>query len=154
MKLNKNKEIDILIKTPVKLAPEKPIIYTIKNSSDKTFIIDPYGFVGDSYWTFNNKKLIPIEFSRGYYSREDKNCRDDLIIIKPKQKIDIGLSLNYVDKAIYDYSKTGNYIRNIQSKHSKQNGMPSTCKSYINELEKKGYIMLEDSIVAKIPFVK
>lgn len=154
MKINKSNEVDILIKTPVKLEPEKPIIYSIKNNSKKTYIIDPYGFVGETYWLLNDKKLIPIQFSRGYYSRDNDDCRNDLIIIKPNEKIEKGLSLNYMERAIYDYSESGNYIRIVQSNHNKQNGMPSSCKQYIDELELKGYHFLNDSIVAKIPFIR
>ncbi|MGN7864633.1 hypothetical protein [Chryseobacterium sp. 22458] len=154
MKLNKSKDIDILVNVPVKLIADKSVIYTLKNNTNRTYIIDPYGFVGNSYWILNNEKLNPINFSRGYYSREDEDCRNELIILKPKQKMDATLSLNYIEKGIYDFSKTGSYIRNIKSKHSQENGMPLSCKSYINTLEKKGYIMLEDSIVAKIPFIK
>ncbi|WP_042720549.1 hypothetical protein [Flavobacterium sp. B17] len=154
MKINKSNEVDILIKTPVKLEPEEPITYNIKNNSNVIYIIDPYGFVGESYWLLNNKKLVPIQFSRGYYSRENDDCRNDLIIIKPNEKIEKALSLNYMEKAIYDYSQSGNYIRIVSSNHSKQNSMPSSCKQYINDLELKGYRFLNDSIVAKIPFVK
>lgn len=154
MKINKSNDVDILIKTPVKLEPEEPITYSIKNNSNVIYIIDPYGFVGESYWLLNNKKLVPIQFSRGYYSRENDDCRNDLIIIKPNEKIEKALSLNYMEKAIYDYSQSGNYIRIVSSNHSKQNSMPSSCKQYINDLELKGYRFLNDSIVAKIPFVK
>lgn len=153
-KINKSEEIDILIKTPVNLKPEEPLLYTIKNNSDKTFIIDPYGFVGESYWTLNSKKLNPINFSRGYYPRDEDDCKNELIIIKPKQKIDANLSLNYLERGIYDYSKTGDYLRVINSSHNKENGKPSSCRQYINELELKGYHFLNDNIVAKIPFVK
>lgn len=152
MKLNKSKNIDILIKVPIKLISDKPLVYTLKNNTNNTYIIDPYGFVGSSYWMLNNEKLNPINFSRGYYSREDEDCRNDLIILKPKQKIDRTLSLNYIEKGIYDFSKKGNYIRNVKSIHNKENGMPSSCTKYINELETKGYFLLEDSIVAKMPF--
>ncbi|AZA90569.1 hypothetical protein EG343_08015 [Chryseobacterium nakagawai] len=154
MKLNKSKNIDILIKVPVELIADKPVIYTFKNNTDQTYIIDPYGFVGKSYWELNNEVLNPINFSRGYYSREDEDCGNDLIILKPKQKIDTTLSLNYMERGIYDFSKAGKYSRIVESKHNKDNGMPSSCKQYINELEIKGYHFLEDSIVAKIPFIK
>ncbi|MGE8554227.1 MAG: hypothetical protein ACN6OB_09910 [Chryseobacterium jejuense] len=154
MKLNKSKNIDILVKVPVELIVEKPVIYTLKNNTNNTYIIDSYGYVGKSYWELNNEILNPINFSRGYYSREGEDCRNDLIILKPKQKMDTILSLNYMERGIYDFSKTGNYSRNIESRHSKENGMPLSCKQYINDLEKKGYIMLDDNIVAKIPFIK
>ncbi|MDH6252585.1 hypothetical protein M2347_002312 [Chryseobacterium sp. H1D6B] len=154
MKLNKSEQIDILIKTPLKLIGDKPVIYTIKNNTNNTYIIDPYGFVGNSYWILNNEKLNPINSSRGYYSRENEDCKNDLIILEPKQKIDTTLSLNYMERYIYDFSKTGKYIRHVESKHSRQNGMPLSCKQYINELEKKGYHLLDDSIKAEIPFVK
>ncbi|WP_123902279.1 hypothetical protein [Chryseobacterium arthrosphaerae] len=155
MKLNKSNEIDILINAPWKFEENYNISYIIKNKSSKTYIIDPYGFSGDSYWLFNNEKLNPIDYLRGYYTRyTDDDCKNTLIILKPKQKIDTTLNLNYREKSIYNLSKPGKYIWNIKSNHSRKNSMPLTCKSYINTLEKKGYIMLEDSIVAKIPFIK
>ncbi|WP_131368691.1 hypothetical protein [Chryseobacterium luteum] len=154
MKLNKSNDIDILVKTPVKLIADEPVIFTIKNNSNFTYIIDPYGFVGNSYWMLNNKKLDPVNFSRGYRSREAIDCKNDLIILKPKQKMDTTLSLNFMERGIYDFSKAGNYIRVAESRHNEQNGMPLICKQYINELESKGYRLLDDSIDAKIPFVR
>ncbi|MGE8554226.1 MAG: hypothetical protein ACN6OB_09905 [Chryseobacterium jejuense] len=155
MKLNKSKDIDILINTPWKFGENNRVNYTIENKSNKTYIIDPYGFSGESYWLFDNKKLNQIDRSRGYYTRHtDDDCQNDLVIIKPGQKIDTNLDPNDRDEGIYDLSKPGKYIWNIKSYHSKGNSMPLTCKSYINTLEKRGYIMLEDSIVAKIPFVR
>ncbi|TZF94193.1 hypothetical protein FW781_16345 [Chryseobacterium panacisoli] len=154
MKINKSKDIDILIKTPVKLITDEPVMFTIKNNSNSTYVIDPYGFVGNSYWMLNNEKLNPINFSRGYRSREDIDCRNDLIILNPKQKMDTTLSLNFMERAIYDFSKTGRYTRIIESRHNGKNGMLLGCKQYINELERKGYRLLDDSIDAKIPFVK
>ena len=55
-KINKSKEIDITVTIPIKLETEKEITYSIKNNSDKTYVIDPYGFVGESYWLLNTKK--------------------------------------------------------------------------------------------------
>lgn len=154
IKLNKSNEIDIIVKVPVNLSTQIPVQYSIQNRSATTYIIDPYGFVGDSYWMLNNEKLNPIDRSRGYYSREDVDCKEDLIIIKPKQKIDTVLNLNYIDRGRYDLSKSGNYFFAVKSRHNKKNSMPSSCQQYINELEIKGYHFLEDSIVAKIPFIK
>ncbi len=155
MKINKSNEVDILVKTPVNLIPEIPVKYTIKNNSKKTYIIDPYGFVGESYWMLNNQKLKPIEFSRGYYSRyTDDECKNDLIIIKPRQVMDTAIVLNYMERGIYNYSESGNYIRSVKSEHNKQNVTRLGCTSYIRTLEMQGYTVLEDSIVAKIPFYK
>lgn len=154
MKLNKSKEIDITVKSPVDLQTDKAIVYTIKNNTDKTYIIDPYGFIGSSYWTFNNERLNPVNFSKGYYSRDHYDCENDLIILKPKDKLDTTLVLNYHQKEIYDFSTQGKYVFYVKSNHSKQNGMPSSYKQYINDLEKKSYLFLNDDIDAKIPFVK
>lgn len=155
MKINKSKEIDILIDSPWKFGESNRPSYTIVNKSHKTYIIDPYGFSGDSYWLFNAEKLNQIDVSRGYYTRHsDDDCKNALIIIHPKQKINAYLSLNDLDLGRYDLSKSGKYFLNIKSNHSIKNSMPSTCSSYIKTLEKKGYIMLEDSIVAKIPFIR
>lgn len=154
MKLNKSKEVDILLKLPTTLTVEVPTMYSLKNNTNNIYIIDPYGFIGDSYWVLNNEKLNPIAFSKGYYSRDNDDCKTDLIILKPKQKMDTILILNYMERGIYDFSKSGNYIWNVKSRHIKQNGMTSSCKQYISDLEDKGYILLDDSIEAKIPFVK
>ncbi|WP_042720548.1 hypothetical protein [Flavobacterium sp. B17] len=153
-KINKNKEIDIIVSTPINLAKQTPIKYTLLNNSKNTYIIDPYGFTGYSYWLFENKKLNPIYFSKGYYAREGEDCESDLIIIKPKQKIDTILNLNYIDRGRYDLSKQGNYFWYVKSKHDRKNGMPLSCKKYIDDLEGIGYRFLEDSIVAKILFVR
>ena len=155
MKINKSKEVDILINTPWKFGDDNIVDFVIKNNSNNTYIIDPYGFVGKSCWQYEGKKLDHIDFQRGYYTRlNDEDCKDDLILLKPKAKINVNLNLDYYQTKIFDLSKSGKYFLNVKSKHDRESSMPSSCKSYINTLEMKGYIMLEDSIVAKIPFVR
>lgn len=77
--------------------------------------------------------MNPIQFSRGYYSRDKSDCISDIIIIKPNEKIEKALSLNYREKAIYDYTETGNYVRVVKSNHNKQNSVPLNCKQYIDD---------------------
>ncbi|KFF02032.1 hypothetical protein IX38_16200 [Chryseobacterium luteum] len=155
MKLNKSKQIDILLETPGKLNGENDKMYTIINNSKESYIIDPFGFIGNSYWIVDGKKIEPADFFRGHYKRDDNElCKDDLIILNPSQKISTYINLDYYNKGIYDFSKQGNYILNVKSKHNRQNATLLGCDSYIKILESQGYRVLEDSIVAKIPFVK
>ncbi|NML56717.1 hypothetical protein [Chryseobacterium cheonjiense] len=153
-KINKSKEIDILIKMPIHLNSQEPVKFTIQNKSNNSYIIDPYGFAGESYWLFENKRLNSLGLEKGYYSRENVDCQNDIIIIKPKERIQTTINLNYSEIHRYDFSKSGHYIWKVESKHDRENAMPASCRQYINELEIKGYHFLNDSIVANIPFVK
>lgn len=153
-KINNNKEVDILLKMPVDLITQIPVKFTIQNKSSNTYIIDPYGFAGNSYWLFENKRLNSIGLQKGYYSRENPDCEYDIIIIRPKEKIEKIINLNYSEKQRYDFSKIGHYVWKVESKHVRENTMPSSCRQYITDLEKKGYKFLQDSISAEIDFVR
>lgn len=157
MKLNKGKDVDILLNSvPEKLNTGKATEYLIRNNTDNTYIIDPYGFYGKSFILENGKILEPYSYYRnGYYSRFNNNdCIRDLIILKPQASILAYLSLDRNNKAIYNYSINNNYERIVTSEHNRFNTTILGCEEYIENLEKKGYKVLEDSIVAKIPLVK
>ncbi|PKF75324.1 hypothetical protein CW752_05055 [Chryseobacterium sp. PMSZPI] len=156
MKLNKAKDINITLEeVPLKLNTGKVINYLINNNTNNTYIIDPYGFYGVSYVLENGKIIEPTSYYRGgYYNRfDDNDCKRDLVIIEPKTSISIPLSLDRNNRSIYNYSKNNYYINVIKSFHNKYNATILGCDRYINNLEKKGYKVLEDSIVAKIPLV-
>ncbi|PKF75323.1 hypothetical protein CW752_05050 [Chryseobacterium sp. PMSZPI] len=156
MKLNKGKDIDITYpQSYISAQKTKTVIKeTIKNNTNNTYIIDPYGFYGESYTLENNKILKPYMYiNEGYVSRNDRLCRETLIILKPKESILLSLVLNTNNKSVYKYSKTNKYEEVIKSLHNKYNATLLGCDDYIEELESKGYKVLEDSIVAKIPLI-
>lgn len=155
IKLNTGKDIDIIF--PLKQidtqSTEKVIEEILKNNTDKTFVIDPLGFYGKSYVLENGKVLEPyLYFKSGYYSRhDDRSCREDLIILQPFQTIHHSIIFNRNNRAVYRYTKPNQYEEIIKSSHDKYNATILGCDDYIKELESKGYKVLEDSIVAKIP---
>ncbi|MCS3870678.1 hypothetical protein J3D55_003594 [Chryseobacterium ginsenosidimutans] len=154
MKLNKGKDVDIIF--PSKYidtqSTEKVTEEIIKNNTNNTYIIDPFGFYGKSYVLENGKVLEPyLYFKNGYYTRNDALCREDLIILQPFQTIHHAISLNKNNRAIYRYTKSNKYEEIIKSFHNKYNATILGCDNYIMELESKGYKVLEDSIVTKIP---
>ncbi|MBP2617103.1 hypothetical protein [Chryseobacterium jejuense] len=156
MKLNKGKEIDIFLKEGIyNLNTENKIKYNIINNTNNFYIIDPNGFYGSSYTLENGEKMIPIRyFSKGYYNRfNDNDCKKDLIILKPKESKNVALSLNGDDNSLYNYTKGKVYAYHVSSLHNKYNATIFGCNQYIDNLEKKGYKVLQDSIVAKIPIV-
>jgi hypothetical protein len=86
--LNKGKDVDIIF--PLKYidtqATEKVTEEIIKNNTNNTYIIDPFGFYGKSYVLENGKVLDPyLYFKNGYYTRNESLCREDLIILQPFQ---------------------------------------------------------------------
>ena len=151
IKLNRNKDVDILLE--VSDQQDNKGEFCIKNNSDNTYIIDSLGFYGESSIVVNNLVQQPITFWGGHYYRiNNKQCIDDLIILKPHNSIKLNLNLASNDDAIYDYKQFTNYINIINSFHNKNTVLLHGCKSYIEELEKRGYRVLEDTIVAEIPF--
>ena len=154
IKLNISKDVNIIFKeVSLKLNSGKVIDYLVKNNTTNTYIIDPYGFYGESYTLENGKIIEPNSYyRRGYYRRfDDNSCKRDLIILQPKTSIFIALTLDRNNRSIYNYSKNNNYIKIVKSLHNKYNATILGCDQYIESLEKKGYKVLEDSIVAKIP---
>lgn len=154
IKMNTGKDIDIIF--PLKQidtrATEPVIKEILKNNTDNTFIIDPHGFYGESYVLENGKSLEPyLYFKSGYYARNDRSCREDLIILYPFQTIHHSIIFNKNNRAVYRYTKPNQYEEIIKSSHNRYNATILGCDDYIKELEAKGYKVLEDSIVAKIP---
>lgn len=156
MKLNKGRDVDITL--PQKYISTQQtgdvIQETIKNNTNNTYIIDPYGFYGESYTLENGAILKPYMYlNEGYVSRDNRLCREILIILQPFQTIHRSINYNKNNKSLYKYSKPNKYEEIIKSAHTKYNATILGCEDYIKELELKGYKVLEDSIVAKIPLV-
>ncbi|MEI3789858.1 MULTISPECIES: hypothetical protein [unclassified Chryseobacterium] len=154
IKLNKGKEVDIIFpKKYISTQKTGEIIEEIiKNNTNNTYIIDPYAFYGESYMLENGNLLQPNMYIRnGYASRNDRLCRDILIILKPFQILHHSIALNTNNKAIYKYSKSNKYEEITKSLHNRNNVLALGCDDYIKELESKGYKVLEDSIIVTIP---
>lgn len=153
IKMNRGKDIDIIfpLKSINTQATGPVIEETIKNNTNNTFIIDPQGFYGESYVLENGKVLEPHLYLKGYYSRDASLCREDLIILKPFQTIHHSINYNRNNRAVYKYAKPNQYEEVIRSSHNKFNATILGCDDYIKELEYKGYKVLEDSIIARIP---
>ena len=153
VKLNKGKDVDILLDIPRKQNSKDE--FCIINNSNRTYIIDPLGFYGESSIVVNNAVQKPIAFWGGHYYRiNEEQCINDLIILKPHDRIKTNLNLVSNDDAIYDYKQYTNFTEIIKSSHNKNTIMLHGCKSYIEKLKKMGYSILEDAIDAEIPFVK
>ncbi|MCC3214760.1 hypothetical protein LIV57_05720 [Chryseobacterium sp. X308] len=156
MKINKSKDVDIYL--PQNNLPTKDmgsiIKETIKNNTNNTYIIDPYGFYGQSYVSENGKILEPyMNAVQGYVSKDDRLCHELLVILKPFQTIQQSVNYNVNNRGIYKYSKGNEYFEVTNSVHNKKTVTLLGCEKYVEELESKGYKVLEDSIVAKIPLV-
>ncbi|REC63443.1 hypothetical protein DRF65_04920 [Chryseobacterium pennae] len=153
IKLNKGKDIDIIF--PLKRIDIQSTEVTkevIKNNTNTTYIIDPLGFYGKSFVLENGKVLDPYSyFKSGYYSRNDRLCHEDLIILEPFQTIHHPIIFDKNNRAVYRYTKPNNYEEVIKSVHNRYNATILGCESYVKDLEARGYKVLEDSIVTKIP---
>lgn len=153
IKMNKEKDVDIIFPSKhIDTQSTEVIKEIIKNNTNNTYIIDPLGFYGKSFVLENGKLLDPYLYSKsGYYSRNDRSCHEDLIILKPFQTIHHSIIFNKNNRAVYRYTKSNNYEEIIKSVHNRYNATILGCESYIKDLENRGYKVLEDSIVAKIP---
>lgn len=153
IKLNKGKDVDIIFPlTHIDSQSTKVIEEIIKNNTNNTYIIDPLGFYGKSFVLENGKILDPyLYFKNGYYSRNDTSCREDLIILNPFQTINHSIIFDKNNRAVYKYTNSNKYEQIIKSFHNRYNATILGCDYYVKELESKGYKVLEDSIVTKIP---
>lgn len=154
IKVNKSRDVDIIFPLKhIETTDTKQFLKEIiKNNTNNTHIIDPNGFYGESVVLENGKVLKPYSYFRsGYYFRDDRLCREDLIILKPFQTIDHSINYNKNNKALYRFTKSHKYQEVTKSFHNKFNATILGCDSYIKDLEAKGYKVFEDSIVIKIP---
>ncbi|WP_160140129.1 hypothetical protein [Chryseobacterium sp. c4a] len=161
IKLNTKNEIDIFFEDS-KFSLNKifkgneSYLFKIVNNTNNTYIIDPYGFRGNNVVETCDKSIVEPDriILSGLYRRTDnEDCFNDLVILKPKEEKYIPLSIITL-KGSYDLNKNKKYILNLSSTHNKYTMTLLGCQDYIkNELEKKGYKVLEDNIVAKIPIV-
>ncbi|AZA83532.1 hypothetical protein EG342_17320 [Chryseobacterium lactis] len=147
-----NKGKDIIFRLNYVDTQSKEVIEEIiKNNTNNTYVVDPLGFYGKSFVLENGKILDPyLYFKSGYYSRNDRACYEDLIILKPFQTIHRSIIFNKNNQAVYRYKKSNKYEEIVKSFHNKNNVTILGCESYIKELESKGYKVLEDSIVTKL----
>ncbi|MCC3214762.1 hypothetical protein LIV57_05730 [Chryseobacterium sp. X308] len=161
IKLNTKQEVDILFQGKEfsldKIFDGKdPYMFKIVNNTNNTYIIDPYGFKNDNFVMTCDENIVTPDKAilKGFYKRfDDKDCFNDLIILKPKEEKYAILSIINL-KGWYDLDKEKKYILRLNSTHNNYTVILLGCQSYIRELvEKKGYKVLEDSFIAKIPFV-
>ncbi|WBX98003.1 hypothetical protein [Chryseobacterium gambrini] len=154
VKINKSNDIDILYAMNEKVSDDNISVFYLKNNTNKTFIIDPFGFWGNTSIYEDEQLLKPYKFQlKGYYDRpSDKWCERDLIILKPHEfkKLDF-FNTNYKDSALYQFKMDKKYFEIIKSVHNKKTILYLGCEDYIRKLESKDFVVLEDSISAKIP---
>jgi hypothetical protein len=160
IKLNTRNDVEIFlmdssISMEKYLNPKIPYQYKIVNHTNDVYIIDPQGFIGESKVYECNKlysdpeKLIP----QGYYSRDEEDCEPDLIVVKKQETKLVELYLLNI-RYYYNLKPNKRYYLDVKSKHNKYSATLLGCNNYIDNLEKKGYKILDDNISFKILLTK
>jgi hypothetical protein len=155
-KINKSKYIDLLYEINKNTDNESKYIFYLKNNTNITFIIDPFGFWGNTTMYENGNLIKPNKLGlKGYYERfSDKWCERDLIILKPNEYKKLNyFNTNYKDTALYNFDKDKKYFEIVKSAHNKETILYLGCEDYVKNLEARGYKVLEDSISTKIPLI-
>ena len=104
-----------------------------------------------------NDKPAPLTFfgEGSFYRYSEAECKRDLIILKPYEKLEAAISLakdfsgSTLD--INKISTKNSYSYIVKSAHNRYSATGVGCENYIAGLEKQGYKVLEDSINAKFP---
>lgn len=155
IKLNKEKSVDIILEEGhfVIGQNDAAVKFKICNNSDVTYIIDPMGFYGTTYVTENEKIITPniIIRSNHYYRDNIEACKEDILILYPKDLIYKVIMLDQNNRNLYKYSRPNTYVEIIKSVHNDVNAKRLGCENYLEELKNKGYVILNDEINAKIP---
>ncbi|MGN7864116.1 hypothetical protein [Chryseobacterium sp. 22458] len=161
IKLNTKQEVDILFEgKQISLNRifdgKDPYMFKVINNTNNTYIIDPYGFRNDKFvMTCDENIVIPDKtILKGFYKRfDDEDCFIDLIILKPREEKYVILSI-FSLTGWYDLDNQKKYILRLNSTHNNYSVVLLGCQNYIRSLvEKKGYKVLEDNIVARIPII-
>ena len=159
LKLNKSTDIDIVLeKQPQEKENGKSFSYLLKNNTNNTYIIDPMGFEGSITYYENNNPAPLMSYPEGYFYRGNEiQCKKDIIILKPfeSKKAAINICINSTGSGldVYRISPHNRYFYSVKSVHNEKTLKINGCEKYINHLENQGYKILEDSIIAKIPFI-
>lgn len=138
------------------LNPKTPYYFKIINHTNEDYVIDPQGFIGETdVYECNRLYIAPENLRlRGYYFRDDpEDCKEDLIILKKNDFIITKLNILNI-RSLYNLDSNKYYNLNIKSKHNKYTATLLGCNNYIENLEKKGYKILDDNISFKIPLTK
>jgi hypothetical protein len=108
----------------------------IINKSDHTYIIDPYSFTVNVKVIENGNEIQPYRQKLyGSYLRDIDDCKEEILIIKPKEKTTVKVfffPLNH-----YEFSTDKKYILKSMASFNKNSLIG--CKEYIDQLVKKGY---------------
>lgn len=122
---------------------------TIINKSEETYIIDPYSFIVNVKVIENDKEIQPYRQKLfGSYGRDIDDCKETVLIIKPKAKITTKVFFFPLDH--YNFSADKKYVLKSMASYNK-NALIS-CNKYINQLEEKGYKIpdIQLSIISKL----
>ncbi|GGG43475.1 hypothetical protein [Epilithonimonas arachidiradicis] len=152
IKLNKGNNVDFI--QMHKPTPDGKFL--IKNNTSDTYIIDPMGFFGKIFYLENDGPAPLMWYPEGYFYRfSDADCNRDLIILEPYKQIEANFTLcrdlSGSDLDVTKISRSNRYSYIVKSVHNKSTAIASGCKNYIENLERLGYKVLEDSISAKVP---
>lgn len=153
-KINKSEDVDILFRNgSFIIGSNKVVRFNLKNNTEKTFVIDPYGFYGKTIEMEDKQVMRPTFYltSGNYQRKNSSECSNDLIILKPHKSIEAVLKLDSNNRSVYSYSPNREYHELIKSIHNRSNVSILGCEAFIDNLEKMGYEVLEDSISIKIP---
>ncbi|GAB0157199.1 hypothetical protein CHRYSEOSP005_24700 [Chryseobacterium sp. Alg-005] len=108
----------------------------IINKSNETYIIDPYSFTVNVKVIENDKEIQPYRQKLfGSYGRDINDCKETVLIVKPKEKIKTKVFFFPLD--YYNFSTDKKYI--LKSMASYNRNSLIGCNEYINQLEKKKY---------------
>lgn len=148
IKVNKGRDVDIV------LTDTKGFI--VRNNTNITYVIDPQNFYGIDKIMENSHEAPLMIYPSGYYRRNKKLCKEDIIVLAPyeskKASIVMNQDLTGQGLDVFKISSKFTYTHIFKSVHNKTNLLNSDCKDYIQELERSGYKVLEDSISVTIPY--
>ena len=158
IQINNNKDVKILFPfSEVKRSVGPRYLFKIKNETNDNYIIDTEGFYRriEVYDENDNyvQPYLPYPPGGNNAERKDNECYKDYEIVLSNSTSVVLLNLfKYLGE--HDLKNDKKYYIKINSiEFGKRFSSDTGCKNYIEEMEAKGYKVLEGSINAKIPLI-
>ncbi|MBT0552419.1 hypothetical protein [Riemerella anatipestifer] len=157
--VNDNKEVNIIFPFEyVKYSLGTYYLFTIKNNSNFNYFIDTSV---NSFWgralILKNGKYLPQKsyYSSGYPTeREYNECEKDFQIIMKGETKNVLLPI-FQYNGTYDFDSNNNYRVVISNqKFSRAISSEMGCKKYIEQMENKGYKLLEGNINLSLKIIE
>jgi len=152
IKTNSDKCFNILLENHIVYgAPSKFIII---NNTNKNYLVNIEGFIGNSEIFENGKKILPFKpkIFISHAEWDEEKCRENILLVEKNTKITSPIYLD-IFKGYYNILSSYNYQINFESTHTVRSPYYFGCKKYVDSLVNEGFEIYDGTLKGNVKLI-